>query len=188
MAYLHCQTRIQIPIRVWISIPKIGTVVIRDSDPDHNLSLSLCNSNSFCAIQFSHQVFESKYESESVFSNVNKPEDLHKSTSNTKFNNLWQTNLHWLKLSDFILGNIFQVQIRLISFNLNRFRSIFCCWCHLFLEKWSPIRSWVEQRDNLHSSSSATSIESMLSCTMYKNWTTSTKDMNLAHKSSTCIS
>ena len=33
MAYLHCRTWTQIPIRVWISVSKMGTVVIGDPSP-----------------------------------------------------------------------------------------------------------------------------------------------------------
>ena len=36
MAYLHCQTRTQMPTQVWITIPKMGTVMIRDPNLDWN--------------------------------------------------------------------------------------------------------------------------------------------------------
>ena len=38
MAYLHCRTWTRIPIRVWISVSKMGTVVIGDPSPDRDRS------------------------------------------------------------------------------------------------------------------------------------------------------
>ena len=37
-----------------IYIPKIGTLMIGDLDPDWNQSSSMCNGNSFCTVQCSH--------------------------------------------------------------------------------------------------------------------------------------
>ena len=54
LTYIHCRTRTLILIRVWTSIPKMGTVMIGDKDPDRNLSPSLCHVNSFCTVQCVH--------------------------------------------------------------------------------------------------------------------------------------
>ena len=57
MAYLHWRIGTRMPIRVWISVPKMGTVAIGDPDPDWNLSLSPCDGNNVCTVQCGHYVW-----------------------------------------------------------------------------------------------------------------------------------
>ena len=73
LKYLHCRTRIWTPIRVQISISKMGTVTINDPDLDRNQSPSSSNENSFCTVQCSHRVWSLNPVSKSVSGNINKP-------------------------------------------------------------------------------------------------------------------